>query len=129
MVVHFPLNNNNVVYFRLTASQITHREKERKLKNSIKYADQNAKISKIFYLINNQKIIIKTTTTTTTMSEIFVYCKLAFGLMMIMLVNEMECFNFDLNWSVYKTLSTKSTDVYFGYSIAQHMVKSTRTPL
>lgn len=48
-----------------------------------------------------------------------------------------ECFNFDLKSPVYKHVNSKKsapnfeeeTNVLFGYSVAQHMLKATRTPL
>jgi hypothetical protein len=48
---------------------------------------------------------------------------------------DFECFNFDLKAPVYKRVTKRSvpnfeedSSVLFGYSVAQHTLKSTRTP-
>ncbi len=49
-----------------------------------------------------------------------------FGLILISnTFHTIACFNFDVNAPVFKQISR---DVYFGYSIAQHMLKSSRVP-
>lgn len=44
----------------------------------------------------------------------------------IILINKIQTFNFDLNKPVFKHLNK---DVYFGYTVAQHVIKSNKTPL
>ncbi len=44
----------------------------------------------------------------------------------ILLINQIQTFNFDLNKPVFKHLNK---DVYFGYTVAQHIIRSNKTPL
>ncbi len=46
--------------------------------------------------------------------------------LVVIFVTNISCFNFDLNTPVYKKMNK---NVLFGYSIAQHSVKSSRTSL
>jgi hypothetical protein len=53
-------------------------------------------------------------------------------LLLLQATRPVVTFNFDLNWPVIKTVSLANrkppVDTYFGYSVAQHMVKTSKTP-